>query len=68
MCYLSSPLDGLSLKVAYVDVSADEGKTVDDFSEFNFDGQYTSMIGQQSGFDTLSKIKQIPLQEKIEMI
>lgn len=35
------PLDGLSFKVAYVDVNADEGKTVDDFSEFNFDGQYT---------------------------
>jgi len=35
------PLDGLSLKFGYVDVSADEGNTVDDFSEFNFDGQYT---------------------------
>ena len=35
------PMDGLSLKFGYVDVSADEGNTVDDFSEFNFDGKYT---------------------------
>ena len=35
------PMDTLSLKFGYVDVSADEGNTVDDFSEFNFDGKYT---------------------------
>ena len=35
------PLDGLSLKFGYVDVSADEGNVRDDFSEFNFDGKYT---------------------------
>ena len=35
------PTDELSLKFGYVDVSADEGNTVDDFSEFNFDGKYT---------------------------
>jgi len=34
------PLDGLSLKFGYVDVSADEGNVRDDFSEFNFDGKY----------------------------
>ncbi|MFC2073544.1 OprD family outer membrane porin, partial [Campylobacterota bacterium] len=49
------PLDGLSLKVAYVDVSADEGKTVDDFSEFNFDGQYT--INDWSAFRVRYSIK-----------
>jgi len=35
------PLDGLSLKFGYVDVSADEGNVRDDFTEFNFDGKYT---------------------------
>ncbi|HHE06112.1 MAG TPA: outer membrane porin, OprD family, partial [Epsilonproteobacteria bacterium] len=35
------PMDGLSLKFGYADVSADEGNTVDDFTEFNFDGKYT---------------------------
>jgi len=35
------PLEGLSLKFGYVDVSADEGNVRDDFSEFNFDGKYT---------------------------
>ena len=37
---IARPLDGLSLKVGYVDVSADEGNVRDDFSEFNFDGKY----------------------------
>jgi len=35
------PMDGLSLKVGYVDVAADEGNVRDDFTEFNFDGKYT---------------------------
>jgi hypothetical protein len=35
------PMSSLSLKVGYVDVSADEGNVRDDFSEFNFDGKYT---------------------------
>jgi len=35
------PMDGLSLKFGYVDVSADDGNLRDDFAEFNFDGQYT---------------------------
>ena len=34
------PQDALSLKFGYVDVSADNGKNRDDFSEFNFDGKY----------------------------
>ena len=34
------PLDSLSLKVGYVDVAADDGYFRDDFSEFNFDGNY----------------------------
>ncbi len=37
---IARPVDGLSLKVGYVDVSADEGNVRDDFSEFNFDGKY----------------------------
>jgi hypothetical protein len=35
------PMDGLSLKFGYVDVSADDGNLRDDFTEFNFDGKYT---------------------------
>jgi len=35
------PMNGLSLKFGYVDVSADDGNLRDDFSEFNFDGKYT---------------------------
>ena len=35
------PMSGLSLKVGYVDVAADNGNLRDDFSEFNFDGKYT---------------------------
>ncbi|PHS57259.1 MAG: hypothetical protein COB17_06605 [Sulfurimonas sp.] len=34
------PMKELSLKVGYVDVSANEGNLRDDFSEFNFDGKY----------------------------
>jgi hypothetical protein len=34
------PLSTLSLKFGYVDVRADGAQRVDDFSEFNFDGQY----------------------------
>jgi len=37
---IARPVDGLSLKVGYVDVNADEGNVRDDFSEFNFDGKY----------------------------
>jgi len=35
------PMSGLSLKVGYVDVAADNGNLRDDFAEFNFDGKYT---------------------------
>ena len=35
-----SPMTDLSLKFGYVDVSVADGYTKDDFSEFNFDGQY----------------------------
>jgi len=34
------PINDLSLKFGYVDVSADNGKNRDDFTEFNFDGKY----------------------------
>jgi len=34
------PMNGLSLKFGYVDVSADNGNLRDDFTEFNFDGKY----------------------------
>ncbi len=34
------PVEGLSIKLAYVDVSADENEKKDDFSEFNLDTNY----------------------------
>jgi imipenem/basic amino acid-specific outer membrane pore len=37
---IAHPLDGLSVKVGYVDVSADEESTDDDFSETNLDIKY----------------------------
>lgn len=34
------PITGLSIKLGYVDVSADENEVKDDFSEFNLDANY----------------------------
>ncbi len=34
------PIDGLSLKLGYVDVSSDTSLLVDDFTEFNLDAKY----------------------------
>ncbi len=33
-------MDGLSIKLGYVDVSADENEVKDDYSEFNLDANY----------------------------
>lgn len=49
------PLTGLSLKVGYVDVRAEEGYVRDDYSEFNFDGKYT--INDYSKFRVRYSIK-----------
>ena len=35
------PIDGLSIKLGYVDVSSDTPLLVDDFTEFNLDAKYT---------------------------
>ena len=35
------PIDGLSVKLGYVDVNSDTDKLIDDFTEFNLDAKYT---------------------------